>query len=183
MAISSPLLENVQINGAQGVLINITGSSNMTLSEVNEAATLIQEAASESANIIFGSVLDERMGDSIRITVIATGFDSPVVSNRSWERDSRVVADSQNRAKPAERYVSILSRKRSEESPEATRADRPVIRVGSISDLEPEYEMPKAAQAGGADDSRKSSQSIRSRREGRSMDEYDIPTFLRRSAD
>ncbi|MFH1263718.1 MAG: cell division protein FtsZ [Pseudomonadota bacterium] len=73
-AISSPLLEDIDINGATGVLLNITGSSNLTLHEVNDAAVMIQEASHEEANIIFGAVIDERMGDGIRITVIATGF-------------------------------------------------------------------------------------------------------------
>ena len=73
-AISSPLLEDMDINGATGVLLNITGSSNMTLHEVNDAAVMIQEASHEEANIIFGAVIDERMKDNIRITVIATGF-------------------------------------------------------------------------------------------------------------
>ena len=73
-AISSPLLEEVSIKGARGVLINITGGPDLTLHEVNEAATLIQEEADEDANIIFGAVIDESMGDEVRITVIATGF-------------------------------------------------------------------------------------------------------------
>jgi cell division protein FtsZ len=73
-AISSPLLEDVSINGATGILINITGGSDLTLSEVNEAATLIEEAADPGANIIFGSVIDPHAGDEVRITVIATGF-------------------------------------------------------------------------------------------------------------
>lgn len=75
MAISSPLLENVSISGAQGILLNITGSSNMTLFEVNEACKLIQGEAHEDANIIFGSVVDDNAGDAISVTVIATGFD------------------------------------------------------------------------------------------------------------
>lgn len=73
-AISSPLLEDVSIEGATGILINITGTSSMTLFEVNAAATLIQEAAHEDANIIFGNVIDDSLGDKIRVTVIATGF-------------------------------------------------------------------------------------------------------------
>ncbi|HLG19078.1 MAG TPA: cell division protein FtsZ [Bdellovibrionota bacterium] len=73
-AISSPLLEDMDIHGATGILLNITGSSNMTLHEVNDAAVMIQEAAHEEANIIFGAVIDDRMGDTMRITVIATGF-------------------------------------------------------------------------------------------------------------
>jgi len=75
-AVESPLLEDVQIDGATGILINITGGGNMTLVEVNQACSLIQEAAHEDANIIFGSVIDDGMGDRLKITVIATGFTS-----------------------------------------------------------------------------------------------------------
>src|SRR6187455_3473029 len=74
-AIASPLLE-VNIAGAQGILFNITGSSNLALHEVDEAAEIIKQTADPEANIIFGTVIDERMGDEIAITVIATGFDS-----------------------------------------------------------------------------------------------------------
>jgi cell division protein FtsZ len=75
-AISSPLLEEASIEGAKGVLINVTGGSDMTLFEVHEAASIIQEAADEEANIIFGTVIDPRMKDEIKVTVIATGFDA-----------------------------------------------------------------------------------------------------------
>ncbi|MBF0491899.1 MAG: cell division protein FtsZ [Deltaproteobacteria bacterium] len=77
-AISSPLLENVSINGATGIIINITGPSSMTLFEVNEASKLIQQEAHEDANIIFGAVIDEKMKEDIRVTVIATGFSKGV---------------------------------------------------------------------------------------------------------
>jgi len=73
-AISSPLLEDISIQGARGVLINITGGPDLCLHEVNEAASMIQEEAHEDANIIFGAVIDESLTDEIRITVIATGF-------------------------------------------------------------------------------------------------------------
>ena len=73
-AMASPLLEAGAIDGARGILINISGSSSLKLSEVNEASTLIQSAAHEDANIIFGAVLDESMGNEVKITVIATGF-------------------------------------------------------------------------------------------------------------
>src|SRR5437660_7150754 len=73
-AVESPLLEDVQIDGATGILINISGGSDMTLVEVNQACSLIQEAAHEDANIIFGSVISDEMGEDIKITVIATGF-------------------------------------------------------------------------------------------------------------
>lgn len=76
-AMASPLLEAGAIDGARGILINITGSSSLKLSEVNDAAVLIQDAAHEDANIIFGAVQDEKMGDEIKITVIATGFKEP----------------------------------------------------------------------------------------------------------
>ena len=73
-AIASPLLEAGAIDGARGILINITGSNSLRLAEVNEASSIIQSAAHEDANIIFGAVLDEKMKDEVKITVIATGF-------------------------------------------------------------------------------------------------------------
>jgi cell division protein FtsZ len=73
-AISSPLLEEVQIDGATGLLINITGGRDMTLQEVNEALTLVHDAADEEAEIIFGSLIDDNVADEVKITIIATGF-------------------------------------------------------------------------------------------------------------
>jgi len=107
-AMASPLLEAGAIDGARGILINITGSSSLKLSEVNAASSLIQSAAHEDANIIFGAVLNEKMGEEVKITVIATGFrdqmperrarmlnveESPVVSvpvvaTNNWLRES-----------------------------------------------------------------------------------------------
>jgi len=108
-AMASPLLEAGAIDGARGILINITGSSSLKLSEVNEASSLIQSAAHEDANIIFGAVLDEKMGEEVKITVIATGFRDqmperrarmlsveetpvvsvPVVATGNWLRESK----------------------------------------------------------------------------------------------
>jgi cell division protein FtsZ len=87
-AMASPLLEAGAIDGARGILINITGSNSLKLSEVNEASTIIQNAAHEDANIIFGAVMDDKMGDNIKLTVIATGFrdDKP-------ERRERMLAE------------------------------------------------------------------------------------------
>src|SRR6476620_4963498 len=73
-AISSPLLEDISIDGATGIIINITGGANLKIHEVNEATTLIMEAAHEDAEIIFGTVIDETMKDSVKVTVIATGL-------------------------------------------------------------------------------------------------------------
>ena len=75
MAINSPLLET-SIDGAKGILLNISGSANLSLFEINEAAEIISDAADPDANIIFGSVIDESLGDKVQITVVATGFNS-----------------------------------------------------------------------------------------------------------
>jgi cell division protein FtsZ len=82
-AMGSPLLEDGAIDGARGILINITGSSSLKLSEVNQASSLIQSAAHEDANIIFGAVQDEKMGDEVKITVIATGFREQMPERRA----------------------------------------------------------------------------------------------------
>jgi len=75
-AMASPLLEDASITGAHGILLNITGSNKLTLYEVHEASTIVQKAAAENANIIFGAVHDEMMGDAVKVTVIATGIKS-----------------------------------------------------------------------------------------------------------
>ena len=74
MAISSPLLENVKIEGATGIIVNVTGGPDLNMFEVNEASTLITQAAHEDADVIFGAVIDPNLTDEIRVTVIATGF-------------------------------------------------------------------------------------------------------------
>jgi cell division protein FtsZ len=79
MAITSPLLDDISVEGATGVLINIVGGPDMRMREIEEAATLVQEQAHEDANIIFGATVDETMGEAIKVTVIATGFDHAVV--------------------------------------------------------------------------------------------------------
>ncbi|MEM9459210.1 MAG: cell division protein FtsZ [Myxococcota bacterium] len=85
-AINSPLLEDVTIQGAQGILINITSGPDLKLHEVEEAASLIQEAAHEDCNIIFGAVIDQNMGEALRITVIATGFDQHQPAEEALEQ-------------------------------------------------------------------------------------------------
>jgi cell division protein FtsZ len=95
-AMASPLLEEGAIDGARGILINISGSSSLKLSEVNAASTLIQSAAHEDANIIFGAVLDETMGDDVKITVIATGFRQGSIARSEITAAAQPVA-----AKPA----------------------------------------------------------------------------------
>jgi cell division protein FtsZ len=99
-AIASPLLEAGAIDGARGILINITGSSSLKLSEVNEASTIIQSAAHEDANIIFGAVLDDKMKDSVKITVIATGFKSDAPHRRERSTSAAAAAISRQRVSP-----------------------------------------------------------------------------------
>ncbi len=89
-AISSPLLEDVTLDGATGLLVNITGGANLTLREVDEAVSMAQSAADPDANIIFGSVVDESLGDELRITVIATGFRGHDVERRVPARPAQV---------------------------------------------------------------------------------------------
>ena len=119
-AISSPLLEDVSIKGARGVLINITGGPTLSLHEVNEAATLVQEEADDDANIIFGAVIDEQMGDEVRITVIATGFGS-----QDRERASVRAVESVERSDP--RRTGVV-RELTKEVP------RRVVKLGTIID-------------------------------------------------
>ncbi len=90
-AISSPLLEDASVRGARGVIINVTGGTDISLTEVSEASSIIQEAAHEDANIIFGAVVDPTMAGTIKITVIATGFDTPDALPRG--SDNRTPAD------------------------------------------------------------------------------------------
>ncbi len=92
-AISSPLLESNSIDGARGILINISGSSNLMLSEVHEASSIIQQAAHEDANIIFGAVLNDTMGDEVKITVIATGFKAEYIHPRGASRAAAAPAE------------------------------------------------------------------------------------------
>jgi len=101
-AIASPLLEAGAIDGARGILLNITGSGSLKLAEVNEASTIIQSAAHEDANIIFGAVLDEKMKDEVKITVIATGFKADMIPRRVRASAAVAVAQAVKPALPPE---------------------------------------------------------------------------------
>ena len=168
-AISSPLLEDISIQGARGVLINITGGPDLCLHEVNEAASMIQEEAHDDANIIFGAVIDETMTEEIRITVIATGFGEakeerkPVISSVGH-------ASSVNNAANYANLNPVKSKK--------------VVHLGTIvDDLDaPMWQRKKA----GSEEVEtvtlnKSSLQLSSGKE--EDDKYDIPTFLRRQMD
>jgi cell division protein FtsZ len=153
-AISSPLLEDVSIKGARGVLINITGGPTLSLHEVNEAATLIQEEADDEANIIFGAVIDEQMGDEVRITVIATGFGA---EDRAREPIRSIERESIDR--PDMRRASVVR-----EMPK----ERRVVKLGTIID---EGEGSRFVPTDKTNDP------------AAADSQYDVPTFLRKQAD
>ncbi len=100
MAIASPLLE-ASIDGAHGVLLNISGGSDLGLFEINEAAQLISDAAHNEANIIFGAVIDDALGDEVRVTVIAAGFDGNTMQQRRPEPRRAVVLPDAERGRPS----------------------------------------------------------------------------------
>lgn len=107
-AINSPLLEDSTIDGARGVLINITGSQNMTLHEVSEASRIIQEAAHVDANIIFGSVFDDEMENKLKITVIATGFEDEIREERLPPRPQPAVIPEEEQIPVAAQEAPVL---------------------------------------------------------------------------
>jgi len=130
-AISSPLLDSASISGAQGVLVNITGSPEMTLMEVDEATSIIFEEAGKDANIIFGAVIDPTLSDSIEVTVIATGFNRKLVvddlrSNHNEHKEvtptqTRILAEKENVPLHQQSYQEELIPKEPEiEKPKAT---------------------------------------------------------------
>ncbi len=133
-AIASPLLENVSVNGATGILLNITGSSGMTLFEVNEASKLIQEEAHEDANIIFGAVIDDRMKDEIRVTVIATGFNK-LDDHREVRVDERRAQTSASRSWAASSSPFSKARTPSKAPALEERADREMEEERSFAPL------------------------------------------------
>jgi cell division protein FtsZ len=169
-AISSPLLEDISIQGARGVLINITGGPNLCLHEVNEAASMIQEEAHEDANIIFGAVIDESMADEIRITVIATGFGE--------EKQERKAAPVQVQVPAAANIASIPN------IAGAMPKNKKVVHLGTIvDDLDaPTWHRKKS----GSEDLETLTLNKNNFQSGANQeddDKYDIPTFLRRQMD
>ncbi len=119
-AISSPLLDNASINGAQGVLVNITGGDNITLHEIDEATSIILEEAGESANIIVGAVIDPNMNDSIQVTVISTGFNTVAINkeeqfhNHQKPVPTRTLQDLENKPLHAQKNESFVEQENTE---------------------------------------------------------------------
>ncbi len=164
-AIASPLLEDVSINGATGIIINITGGPDLTLFEVNEASSLITEEADEDAEIIFGSVIDESLKDEVRVTVIATGF-QPVAAKEENEMAILTAPASETLEKVAEQTVSQRQAQQTAALMGLNLMSPSVQKVGDNSELNTARQL--AREIG---------------KRFFETEEYDIPTFLRRQSD
>ncbi|TAL10398.1 MAG: cell division protein FtsZ [Nitrospirae bacterium] len=154
-AICSPLLEDGSIDGARGVLLNITGGPSLSLHELDEASSIIAQSVDPDANIIFGAVIDERLGEEVVITVIATGFERDVPAVKAAPRQAPLPTI----APPKEAEVRELH-------PKPKTMDRPAFlrRGPAARDLAERSDRPDRSMLA-------------------SEDEWDVPTFLRRQAD
>jgi cell division protein FtsZ len=172
-AISSPLLEGASVNGARGVIINVTGGPDLSLVEVSEASCIVQEAADEDANIIFGAVVDPQLKGKVKITVIATGF-GPQAASRPGASSAATPVDmtrydgsrrpDSTTANPASIPVSRLS---------LSMARRPLLDLSMALDAPvPDPAAPAPAAADGVDDMRKLDADL--------SVAFDVPAFLRR---
>ena len=183
-AISSPLLEDISIQGATGIIINITGGSNLKINEVNEATTLIMEAAHEDAEIIFGTVIDEAMKDTVKVTVIATGLggerveEAPAIVAPTVEPQLDAATFLEEPLSPPPMRRELLEARESEVS-----APAPAPMFESI-------EREEAAVSQSEEESESSQELVRARAVAQKLgitnltdDEYDIPTYLRRQQD
>jgi len=176
-AISSPLLEDVSIDGARGVLINITGGEDMTLFEVNEASTLVQEAAHEEANIIFGAVIDETMPEGeLRVTVIATGLEDV---HARGDRDPRGTR-SHERREEARDLGNVMALRSESQAPElrpvAEGPPSPAQAAAPAQPAAPQAPAERESVTMSAEEMATSGAEFASPFE----DEYETPAFLRR---
>lgn len=167
-AISSPLLEAGAIDGARGILINITGSSSLKLAEVNEASTIIQSAAHEDANIIFGAVQDEKMKDDLKITVIATGFKNDVPARNERSVNAAQAAISTARTASAYQVQAAVAVPRAVNGGPMAHASQAAHAVTPTRVVTPTRESPNLATM---------TESIRSAVE---HDDLDVPAFIRK---
>ncbi|MDQ3070420.1 MAG: cell division protein FtsZ [Acidobacteriota bacterium] len=163
-AISSPLLEDASVRGARGVIINVTGGPDMSLIEVSEASAIIQEAAHEDANIIFGAVVDPKMEGRVKITVIATGFDGASRSQQPSASAAPTPVDLQS-------YASW----RQQEEPVAASGGGSRLSGLSFS-RRPSVELPIAAAITASGDAAPAA-------EFEPVSDLDVPAFLRRQGD
>lgn len=166
-AISSPLLEGTSVNGSRGVIINITGGTDLSLLEVNEASCIVQEAADEDANIIFGAVVDPALTGKVKITVIATGFGAsvPAVSSVQTPVDMSEYAE-QGRAR-TEPATGIVPMERGAQRMSVARRSTIDLPMAAAGGSWPIGGSPDAAEPSSLGDQEQSST-------------FDVPAFLRR---
>jgi cell division protein FtsZ len=170
-AIASPLLEAGAIDGARGILINITGSNSLKLAEVQQACTIIQGAAHEDANIIFGAVLDEKMKDSVKITVIATGFRESVRRPRLHETYDPVIVSRE------------ISRQRDRfDEPELSADPEPIFEPSFEPDPAP-VAFQQSATSDGAQAEVISFDAMQSAPPSYEAEDLDVPAFLRKRSE
>jgi len=179
MAVSSPLLEDANVQGARGVIINITGGPDLTLNEVSEASEIIHEAAHEDANIIFGAVVNPEMEGKIKITVIATGFD-PVRTAMSPATQSLMPTPVDLTAYTTARVQHQEEERRVANGSSVIVVRRPVIEMPSMSSM-PTLSMTAAAVAEAPQTTEASTASLDfSLGELDEPSHLDVPAFLRR---
>jgi len=183
MAISSPLLEDISIHGAKGVLINITGGPSMTLHDAHEAVSLIQEESENDANIIFGTVVDPELGDEVRITVIATGFGTTNAYGGEPVKQSSVAPnmDQWQYKQPADNHSVV---KKDNYDLPITARTKQTQEVPHINDISEGY-YKKEAPAEADNNSRQQHYKVMTPNGSfvYEDDDYDIPAFLRNQAD
>jgi len=201
-AISSPLLENMCIQGARGVLLNITGGKNLGLHEISEAASIIYEQAEDDASIILGSVIDESMDEEVTVTIIATGFTQKSVEDTASEVKvtATVVApqettlESAQEEKVHQEKEQITEFEKKETEPEVVQPEeKKEIQESSVMEL-PTIEI-KTKHTGGLPDdlsgdlsdealakAEKLVDSVKPETQLINLDDLDVPTFLRKSA-
>ncbi len=183
-AIASPLLEDVSIRGAKGVLINITGGHDLSLHEVDAAASLVQEEADPDANIIFGAVIDETLNDEIRLTVIATGFGdqrSLLQPEMSSYRESSAYREPTSAPVRREPSSSPVRPSISRPIPRDRDNPRPVVRLGTIiDDDQPTWERHAPDEMDGLNGKEDPTHDFTLPEDAE--DQYEIPAFLRKSA-
>jgi cell division protein FtsZ len=168
-AISSPLLEDTSIEGARGVLLNISGSHDLTLHEVAEAARIIQEAVDPDANIISGMVLDETLEEAMKVTVIATGFPGGESTRAAAPARSTQVAAQSQPARPARPGESLFSDRR--EEPRAPEPAQPEEDPEDVPFYKKVIAQHHGEESGGYGPN------------WSNVDDYDIPTVLRKQMD
>lgn len=190
-AISSPLLEDVSVEGAMGILVNVTGGPSLTLHEVNSAIEMITQAAHEDANIIFGYVVDEKMEDEVAITVIATGFDANKKMTRQMPESTTVHTTTSQQTVYASgmREAPTYARATWERAEVEVRAPmnaphmQPPQAMRPRQVAEPKVPVLAPLEDEQVDRSYVANRPVTAQSSATKEDEYDIPTFLRRGVE